>query len=49
MMTPETKAKLDAFAATRPAFTGPVMRQPMPGKAARRTAKAKLVKIAGGK
>ncbi len=41
--------QLAAWKATRPAFVGKIVREPMPGKSARRTAKAQLVKKAGGK
>lgn len=47
MMSAETQAALDAWKATRPAFIGKVVREPMPGKSARRAAKAQLVKKAG--
>lgn len=45
----ENAKKLAEYYATRPGFTGKVVAQPMPGKNARRTAKAQLVKKAGGK
>lgn len=38
--------QLEAWKASRPAFVGPVKAEPMPGKQARRTAKARLVKKA---
>lgn len=44
----ETQKKLAEYYASRPAFTGKVTREAMPGKQARRTAKAQLVKRASG-
>jgi hypothetical protein len=45
----ETQKKIAEWQATRPAFVGKIVAQPMPGKQARRTAKAQLVKRANGK
>lgn len=42
----ETQKRIAAWQAAQPAFSGKVVAQPMPGKAARRTAKAQLVKKA---
>jgi len=50
MMTDATKAALAAYAATRPAFSGPVKAAPLDiTKSERRTAKSKLVRKAAGK
>lgn len=49
MMSEATKAALDAWRATRPAFSGPVKAAPLDTtKAERRAGKRQLVKNAGG-
>lgn len=45
----ENAKKIQEWQASRPAFTGKVVAQQLPGKQARRTAKAQLVKKASGK
>lgn len=44
----ENAKKLAEYYASRPAFTGKVVAQPLPGKQARRTAKQKAIRTANG-
>lgn len=44
----EIQKKVAEWQAAQPPFTGKVVREAMPGKATRRTAKAQLVKRASG-